>query len=317
MRVFISSTVYDLIDIRSELAEQLRSMSITPVLSDDKLSDFRVQHDVNSIETCLLNVESCDEVLLVLDKRYGPTLENCGYDKVSATHLEYRHAIEKKIPIHVYVRDRLEADFTIWRRNKKSNSVALSWISQKDIGLFELLDEHAKLHAKSTTSNWYFTFSNSIDLKASISKYFEKRILPERLAQAIQSNIFPLFDIKVETTPFGNNLNFQFRVNISNISRVPAFNFHVYWEEEGVKVEKDAIFSPGQSVLMTFLWSVNAFKSVERFLIAEYESLIGISVRDRFSISGRINNGSYIFGGRLVDRKFRRSSSISLEIEDT
>jgi len=71
MRVFISSSVYDLIDIRAELAEQLRAIGITPVLSDDKLSDFRVQHDVNSIETCLVNVDSCDEFLLILDQRMG------------------------------------------------------------------------------------------------------------------------------------------------------------------------------------------------------------------------------------------------------
>jgi len=109
MRVFISSTVYDLIDIRAELAEKLRAIGITPVLSDDKLSDFCVQHDINSIETCLVNGESCDEFLLILDRRYGPTLEKFGYEEVSATHLEYQRAIEKKIPVRVYVRDRLQA----------------------------------------------------------------------------------------------------------------------------------------------------------------------------------------------------------------
>ena len=179
MRVFISSTVYDLIDIRAELAEQLRAIGITPVLSDDKLSDFRVQHNVNSIETCLINVESCDEFLLVLDQRCGPTLEKFDYGKISATHLEYQRAIEKKIPVQVYVRDRLEADFIIWKRNKRSESVTLPWISKtEDFGLFEFLDEHTKLQANATTSNWYSTFTNSIDLKAAITKHFEKRILP-------------------------------------------------------------------------------------------------------------------------------------------
>jgi hypothetical protein len=160
MKVFISSTVYDLIDIRAELAEQLRAIGITPVLSDDKLSDFHVQHDVSSIETCLVNVESCDEFLLILDQRYGPTLEKFGYEKVSATHLEYQRAIEKGVPVWVYVRDRLEADFAIWKRNGRTSTLDFSWV--KDIGLFELLDEHARPQVGSIASNWYSTFTSSI-----------------------------------------------------------------------------------------------------------------------------------------------------------
>ncbi|MBL6987593.1 MAG: DUF4062 domain-containing protein [Methylobacter sp.] len=318
MRVFISSTVYDLIDIRAELAEQLRAIGITPVLSDDKLSDFRVQHDVNSIETCLVNVESCDEFLLILDQRYGPTLEKFDYEKVSATHLEYQRAIEKKIPVRVYVRDRLEADFAIWKRNGRTSSVIFSWV--KDIGLFELLDKHGGLEANPITSNWYSTFTSSIDLKAAITKHFEKRILPERLVDAIQNNVFPLFDIKVEATfldtQVGVGDRFKFEIYLTNISRVPAFNFEVYWADGDKKIEKDLFFSPSQSVLMGFLWIVGSSNAVEKFLVVEYESPIGVSVRDQFCITGHIISGGIMSSGRLIDRKFRRSAGVSLEIED-
>lgn len=317
MRVFISSTVFDLIDIRAELAEQLRTIGITPILSDDKLSDFCVQHDVNSIETCLVNVDSCDEFLLILDQRYGPTLEKFNYGKVSATHLEYQRAIQKKIPVRVYVRDRLEADFAIWKRNGRTSSVNLSWVTDnKDMGLFELLDEHAKLKADSTTSNWYSTFTSSIDLKAVITKHFEKRVLPERLVEAIQNNVFPLFSIEVEASPFGSNIQFKFIAILTNISRVPAFNFDVYWEDVGKKFEKDSIFPPGQSIPMSFLWTVDSSQAIQKFLIAEYESPIGISVRDRFCISGSNGSNVIVSGGRIVDRKFLRSEGVSLEIKD-
>ncbi len=321
MKVFISSTVYDLIDIRAELAEQLRTIGITPVLSDDKLSDFRVQHDVNSIETCLVNVESSDEFLLIMDQRYGPTLEKFGYDKFSATHLEYQHAIKKGIPVRVYVRDRLEADFVIWKRNKeRKEPVKLSWVTEdKDLGLFELLNEHARLQVDSTASNWYATFTSSIDLKAAITKHFEKRILPERLVEAIQNNVFPLFDIKVEASPIYIDKYFVgmwgFKINLTNISRVPAFHSEVYWEDGDKDIEGDSFIASSQSVLMDFVWEEDS-DVVEKFLIIEYESSIGISVRDRFCIIGRIDGFAIISGGRLVDRKFKRSAGISLEIED-
>jgi len=282
MKVFISSTVYDLIDIRAELAEQLRAIGITPVLSDDKLSDFRVQHDVNSIETCLVNVESCDEFLLVLDQRYGPTLEKFGYDKVSATHLEYRRAIQKKMPVRVYVRDRFVADYIFWKnngltndtklswfpnwkRNGQTNDIKYSWVADKGIGLFKLFDEHAKLQADATTTNWYTPFTSSIDLKAAVTKYFEPRILPKRLVEAIQNNVFPLFDIKVEIIKHGEN----FRVitaNLTNISRVPAFNLNVYWEScEDEATFECSIFSLGRTLPMNHTWTDS--NPVEKILV--------------------------------------------------
>lgn len=312
MCVFISSTVYDLIDIRAELAEQLRAIGITPVLSDDKLSDFRVQHDVNSIETCLVNVESCDEFLLILDQRYGPILEKFDYEKVSATHLEYQRAIEKKIPVRVYVRDRLEADFAIWKRNGRTSSVKLSWV--KDRGLFELLVKHGELEANSTTSNWYSTFTSSIDLKAAITKHFEEQILPERLVEAIQNNVFSLFDIKVDITELSNNVR-CITASLTNISRVPAFNLNVYWEscEDEEKFEC-SIFSRDRTLLMNHAWLDS--NPVEKFLVVEYEGLIGISVCDRFCIcSSLAGRGAILMSGKLVDQKFQRSAGVSIEIE--
>jgi hypothetical protein len=81
------------------------------------------------------------------------------------------------------------------------------------------------------------------------------------------------------------------------------------------------IVSPSQSIQSTFLWELDhSYPAIERYLIAEYESPIGISVCDRFCITGRISNIAQGIGilssGRLVDRKYRRSSGVSLFIED-
>jgi hypothetical protein len=178
------------------------------------------------------------------------------------------------------------------------------------------LAKHGELEANSATSNWYSTFTSSIDLKAAITKHFEKQILPERLVEAIQNNDFPLFNIEVDASSFGSNIQFKFTTNITNISRVPAFNVDVYWEDDNNKRgEKNLIFSPSQSILLSFLWTVGSANAVEKFLIVEYECSIGISVCDRFCIDGRIGGNVIISGGRLVDRKFQRSAGVSLEIE--
>jgi hypothetical protein len=51
MKVFIASTVFDLLDARHEIEDFLRSIDVVSVLSDVKLSDFDAHHDTNAIET--------------------------------------------------------------------------------------------------------------------------------------------------------------------------------------------------------------------------------------------------------------------------
>lgn len=50
MRVFVSSTVYDLLDIRKEVGEFISELGLVPVLSDESTSDFRVDLDRDSLK---------------------------------------------------------------------------------------------------------------------------------------------------------------------------------------------------------------------------------------------------------------------------
>jgi len=171
--IFISSTIYDLLDVRAELEVMIRGMGLVPKLSDSRASDgFVVSADVNSIETCLANVRASDAVIVVLSQRYGPPLKPLGYEDISATHLEYREARKAGKPIWVYVRDRLEADFGTWRRNQGktgADQIKYGWtVRAEDHGLFRLLDEHRSLHPDA--KNWYSTFTSSIELKDLVAR---------------------------------------------------------------------------------------------------------------------------------------------------
>src|SRR4051812_27093186 len=92
--IFISSTCYDLIDVRAELERELRDIGLNPLLSDRMTSDFELQPDKNSIETCLVNVAKSAAVIIILNQRYGGLLSPFGYGDISATHMEYNKAME-------------------------------------------------------------------------------------------------------------------------------------------------------------------------------------------------------------------------------
>lgn len=141
--VFVCSTVFDLIDLRAELEEELRSMKLRPVLSERPSSEFVAAQDRNSIESCLVNLANCDAVIVVLSRRYGRSLKAAGYDDISATHLEYRAARKLEKDIFFYVRDRLEVEYRLWKKDPKADRQEL-WVRKADEGLFRLVDRRCK-----------------------------------------------------------------------------------------------------------------------------------------------------------------------------
>lgn len=317
MRVFVSSTVFDLIDVRAEVASQLRSMGIVPVMSDDKLSDFRVEPHEDSIETCLVNLDSCDEVILILDRRYGPKLGRAGFEDVSATHLEYRRAVERKKPIHVFVRDRTEAEHGIWKKNKKA-PVALIWVQENDFGIFGILDEHKRLQAQSKKSNWCDTFTSSIDLKAAIAKRFEGRTLPQRLVDAIQRNEFPIISVSavaLESKDRRDRMN-QYALRIQNVGGAPAFKFEACWDKTGDPYHSQQILAPGEHCLIMTGQGSNDYCSC---LSLRYSGVIGVEVHDEYSIICQFDELGQIitFDQLMIERnsqKFVLATRFQIEI---
>lgn len=197
------------------------------------------------------------------------------------------------------------------------SSIKYLWVSDKNTRLFELLNEHSRLQSDSSNSNWYSTFTSSIDLKAAITKHFEKRILPKRVVEAIQNNTFPLIDINVEIENHQND-SFVIKTNITNVSSAPAFNFQFYWENKDKQSETANIFLSGQSTCLTIIWTPGyEAKTVENFLIVEYQSPLGISIRDRFCVKARfISVNQFVKSGVLIERKYFRASEIVIKIED-
>ncbi len=317
MKVFVSSTVYDLLDIRAEVCALLTSMGISPVLSDDKLSDFDTAHATNSIETCLINVADSDEVIVILDQRYGPRLGKLGFPDLSATHLEYQKARELKKQIHVFVRDRLEADFTTWKKNRKNPDLRLTWVDPADIGLFEFLEEHRKL-SKTDDKNWFLLFTNTIDLKQAIRRILEPRVKPTRIVDAISQNRFPLFcvDHETETFPAGHHQNVKFKIFIENIGGAAAFNFKCTFIVDDERTEMKHVVAPGQIVERILMSSTGRDPILEGEMRIEYDSVIGVRVRETFLLDCFIAGTGLMGGVRFKGKSYHNAPEIQVVISD-
>lgn len=169
--VFLSSTCYDLGDLRAEIADVLRRHSFLVRMSEDYESEFVVHGHVDSISSCLLNVEASDVMICVLDRRYGPTVPtNHQYGGHSATHAEILHARSVGKPIFTFVRDKTLADYDHIRRDANFDP---KWIDKKSKDdMARLIEEQQNLATAITASrsNWFDAFKNVVDLKAVVLK---------------------------------------------------------------------------------------------------------------------------------------------------
>ena len=142
LRVFVSSTCYDLDILRSELRPFIAGMGYEPVMSDyaDVLYDPRAHtHD-----SCLKEVPSCDMVVLIIGSRFGgqavPTaFANIDFaaldklstkssvleakEKLSITQLEVLKAVEQSIPVYAFVDEKVLHDHHVYERNKDKKEI--------------------------------------------------------------------------------------------------------------------------------------------------------------------------------------------------
>ena len=126
LRVFVSSTCYDLSLLRSQLRLFIKNMGYEPIMSDyeDVLYDPR-SHTHTS---CIDEVKNCDVLILIIGSRFGgkataEALSRVDFnilstesssveslkdkDNLSVTQLEVLKAIEESIPVYTFIDKRV------------------------------------------------------------------------------------------------------------------------------------------------------------------------------------------------------------------
>lgn len=148
--LFVSSTCYDLAQVRSDLRDFAHSMGLNPTLSE--FSTFPVNPSIDAISNCLENVRNnADLFLLIVGGRYG-SLTDAG---LSVTNLEFLEAIAKGIPTYVFVKQDILTLLPVWKANPEANfSHAVD--SPK---LFEFVD-----HLRGKQNLWVFPFATAQEI---------------------------------------------------------------------------------------------------------------------------------------------------------
>lgn len=156
--LFVSSTCYDLGQVRADLREFAISLGYEPVLSE--LDSFPVSPAVDTLQNCLAAVRNrADLFVLIVGGRYG-SLSKAG---LSITNLEYLEATAKGIPAFVFVRSDIITLLPTWKANPGADfSHAVD-----SLQLFEFVDA-----LRSQGSSWVFPFTSAQDITSTLRKQF-------------------------------------------------------------------------------------------------------------------------------------------------
>ena len=153
--VFVSSTCYDLKQIRADMKEFLESnYGFEAMMSE--FDSFPIDPCVGTFENCLSNVDQCADIfVLIVGNRYGYVLES----GKSVTNLEYLHAKAKGIPMYVFVSKQIYNTLPIWRSNKVGDFSSVVDSSKIFEFVADIYDE---------CKQWIYTYDNVQDIKMTL-----------------------------------------------------------------------------------------------------------------------------------------------------
>lgn len=183
--IFISSTDYNLKDLRAELARFLSELGYRPILSSAE--GFPDSSPIlEPWESCLPVLDKCFVMVLVIDGQYGTTLKWPNYknyfeeDKYSPTHGEYLFAHKTRKRMLVFIRKSLMPHYQSYRttlencKNNKEEAKKVLTPTLPPYVSFETLDFINKV--KTTKP---IPWINEFDDITSVKKEIQKKMLNE------------------------------------------------------------------------------------------------------------------------------------------
>jgi hypothetical protein len=158
--VFISSTFFDLQQVRTDLARFIESEMGYRFLASEHAS-FPIDPDIATVENCRARVQhDADILVLVIGGRYG-TVD--AKSAKSVTNLEYTVARAKPIPVYAFVQRDVLAILPIWESNPSADYAKVVDTTR----VFEFLKQ-----VRTADSVWTFPFTNAQEIAGTLRAQF-------------------------------------------------------------------------------------------------------------------------------------------------
>lgn len=239
LKVFISSTCYDLEEERKKLKIFIESLGYDAVCSE--CYDVLYDPEEHTHTSCVEKVKECDMLVLLIGGRFGgravpesvKLLDNRFLPKgrdgeYSITQLEYFYALQNKIPVFPFVKENVYEDHGKYIKKKKKSSIFSRFFfwkknEYKSIAkqcdadkIFEFID----FVRKRRKNNAIIPFATISDIEIALKKQWSslfKKMLKRYMKAELLNNLETSIQAKDEQKLFAilNQLDMQALTSLS------------------------------------------------------------------------------------------------------
>lgn len=182
-RIFVSSTFFDLAQVREDIRAAIIQLGHEPLLNE--YPSFPVSPDLDTVENCRKAVKESDFFVLIVGGRRGSLDPVSGK---SVTNVEYETAIQNDITCFVFVHERIMTLLPVWQKNPEADFTP----SVDSPHVFDFVEKIK------TTQKWIFTFG----LASEISEILRNQLsvfLKNLLDRKRTGRLDPVREFSLET----------------------------------------------------------------------------------------------------------------------
>jgi len=209
--IFISSTDYNLIDLRAELAQYLKESGYRPILSSSAGFPDNCP-DLEPWESCLQVLKNCFVMVLIIDGKYGQELEWPHFNdllsgkKISPTHGEYLYAHKYKKKMFVFIRRDVLTHYQTYQTSMQKASGNITEAEKSLSGILpSTIDFKTLQFIEEVKTSKPIPWIKSFDDVTSIKQEIQKKLLNE----LVEIFLIKSKRLEIVTNAFSTVLNEQ------------------------------------------------------------------------------------------------------------
>lgn len=130
-RIFISSTFYDLRQVRADLDRFVRSLGYESVLNEKGQIPYGKNDALEGY--CYREIITVDILIAIVGGRFGANSQHSDY---SITQQEIKTALDNDKPVFIFVQRDVHAEYDTYKRNKENASIVYAAVTDKKIYSF-------------------------------------------------------------------------------------------------------------------------------------------------------------------------------------
>ena len=171
-RVFISSTFYDLRQVRQDLDQFIMSLGYEPIRNEE--GDIPYGKDAELEKYCYDEIKNCDILVSIIGGRLGSESVTGPY---SISQIELKTALKENKQIYIFIENSVLAEYQTYLLNKGNDQIKYKYVDSSKI--YEFIEEVNKLKVNNNIKAFESTTDITKYLKEQFAGLF-KRFLDEQ-----------------------------------------------------------------------------------------------------------------------------------------